>query len=83
MTGSDRREPAPVWQDLPSFRHFGRMLKVFGNSLWGLFEYLSIFWTYIDKNVMVLGKFFIVVKGQILKNDLVIWSHWPSTKNFF
>ena len=54
--------------DLAKFRHFDKILKVyfcFGkilNLLWQMF--------------CINGLIFIVTNGQILKDNLTIWSHW-------
>ena len=51
-----------VWTDLAEKRHFGKILKDFGNFWRAYLEY-------------AIGQIFIVVNGQNLKHNLPIWSH--------
>ena len=63
----------------PRFRHFGKKLEVYGNIFKVNFIFVQVlnpFWN----NFYALGQVFIVVNGQILKNNLAIWSHWSSLK---
>ena len=64
----------PVWRDLAKFRHFGKSLRVFGKFVTFYFifgEILSSLW----QICVIIGLIFIVANGQILKNNLTIWSH--------
>ena len=64
----------PVWPDLAKFRHFGKTFQVFGKFLTVYFLFgkvLSLFWQIWFFNRLIL----IVANGQILKNNLTIWSH--------
>ena len=56
-----------VWPYLLKNRHFGQILKVFGN-IWNLHFALV-------KLLNLLMQIFIGVSGQILKNNFAIWSH--------
>ena len=63
-----------VWPDLAKFCHFDKSLQVFGkflkvNILFG--KMLSLFWRICE----IVGLIFCVSNGQILKNNLTIWSH--------
>ena len=63
-----------VWPDLAKFRQFGTSLQVFGKNVDGLFlicKILSLLWQICDIIVLI----FIVANGQIMKNNLTIWSH--------
>ena len=62
------KESPPVWPDLAQFRHFGKFLTVY--FLFGKMLNLLLQISYI------FGLIFIVAEGQILKNNLTIWSHW-------
>ena len=70
--------PQSVWPDVVKNRHFGQILKVFGN-FWNLHfalgKLLNLLWQFF-----VFGQIFIGVSGQILKNIFAIWSHWPHSK---
>ena len=60
--------------DLAKFIHFGKNLEIFGSILkvYLLFgKVVNPLWD----NMYSLGQIFIVVNGQILKNNLAIWSH--------
>ena len=64
-----------MWPDLAKFRHFGNSVQVFGNFLTVYFLFgkmLSLLWQTCD----IIGLICIVGNGQILKNNLTIWSHW-------
>ena len=64
-----------MWPDLAKFHHFDKSLQVFGNFLTVYFSFgkmLSILWQIWD----IIGLIFIAANGQILKNNLTIWSHW-------
>ena len=70
-----------MWPDLAKFRHFGKSLLVFGKFLTVYFLFdkmLSILWQICD----MIGLIFIDVNGQILKNNLTIWSHWLGVSPF-
>ena len=66
-----------MWPDLAKFRHFGKSFPVFGKFLTVYFLFgkiLSWLWQICD----VIGLILIVANGQILKNNLTIWSsHVP------
>ena len=66
--------PQSVWPDVVKNRHFGQILKVFGN-FWNLHfalgKLLNLLWQFF-----VFGQIFIGVSGQILKNIFAIRSHW-------
>ena len=69
-----------MWPDLAKFRHFGKTLKVVSKFLTVYFlsgKMLSLLWQICDN----IGLIFIVVNGQILKNNLTIWSHWTPVVN--
>ena len=71
---------SPVWPDLAKFCHFGKSLQVFGKFLTVYFLFgkmLSILWQIWD----IIGIIFIAANGQILKNNLTIWSHLSKNKN--
>ena len=60
---------------LAKFRHFGKSFQVFCKILAIYFLFgkkLSLLWQICD----VIGLIFIDANGQILKNNLTIWSHW-------
>ena len=64
----------PVWPDLAKFRHFGKNLQVVDQFLMVYFVFgkiMSLPWQICDN----IGLIFIVANGQILKNNLTIWSH--------
>ena len=58
----------PVWPDLAKFRHFGKFFMV--DFLFA--KMLSLNW----RICYIIGLNFIVTNGQILQNNLTIWSHW-------
>ena len=63
------------WPDLAKIRHFDKSLQVFGKILTVYFLFgktLSILCQICD----IIGLIFSVANGQILKNNLTIWSHW-------
>ena len=73
---SDTSTPQPVWLELANFRHFGKTLKDFGNILKFYLEYgilLNLLWQIWS----AIWKIVFAVNGEILKNNLAIWSHWP------
>ena len=64
----------PMWPDLVKFCHFGKSLQVLGNisMVYFLFgKILSLLFQICD----IVGLIFSVANGQILKNNLTIWSH--------
>ena len=66
--------PSPVWPYLVKFWHFGKSLQVFGKFLTVYFLFgkmLILLWQICD----IIGLIFAVANGQILKNNLTIWSH--------
>ena len=61
--------------------HLGKILQAFGNFLTVYFLFgkmLGLLW----QICYTIGLNFIVVNGQILKNNLTIWLHWMSKTNF-
>ena len=67
-----------MWPDLAKFHHFGlKFQKVFGNFSKALSSFGNILDLLWQENT--IGQSFIAVYGQILKNNLPIWSHWPPT----
>ena len=62
----------PVSPDLAKFRLFGKLLTVY--LLFG--KMLIILWQICD----IVGLSFIVANGQILANNLTIWSQHDSTQ---
>ena len=75
-----------MWPDLAKFCHFGKILQVFGKLSTVYFSFgkiLILFW----RICFIIGIIFIVTNGQILKNNLTMWSHgfscsfvyWTST----
>ena len=63
-----------VWPDLAKFRHLGKNLKAFGHFLSSYLVFCNIV-NLLWQIFYSLGQFFIVVYGQILKNNRAIWSH--------
>ena len=55
---------SPIWQKLEIFGTIFKFYLIFDNALNPLWH-----------NFFVIGQFFIVENGQILKNNLTIWSH--------
>ena len=66
---------SPVWPDLPKCCHFFKNLHIFGNIFTVYFIFVKVL-NPLWHNFYAFGQFFIVVNGQILKNNLAIWSHW-------
>ena len=63
-----------VVPDLAKICHFGNILQVFSKLLTFYFlsgKMLILFW----RICYIIGLIFIVENGQILKNNLTIWSH--------
>ena len=56
-----------AWPDLAKFRHFGNNLQVFG-------KFLPVYF-YLGKMLSQVWKIY-WANGQMLKNNLTIWSHW-------
>ena len=72
-----RGELRSVWPDSAKFRHFVKSLQVFGKFLKVCFLFgkmLSLLWQICD----IIEVIFNVANGQILKNNLTIWSHWKA-----
>ena len=61
-----------AWPDLAKFCHLQKKSKSLAN-IWHLISYSAKCWAYFGK----FGLIFIVANGQILKNNLTIWSHCP------
>ena len=71
-----------VWPDLAKFCYFGTTIKHYGHFESAHLEFAEImrlFW----KICYAIGQIFIGVNTQILKNNLVIWSHSRLRKNNF
>ena len=63
-----------AWSDLTKIHHFGQILSVLGNFRKGhlaLGIILNLLWQFFNG----IGQFFIGASGQVLKNNLAIWSH--------
>ena len=56
-----------MWSNLVKFRHFGKNLEIFGNIFKNYFLFGSV--------ELTLSQLFIIVNGQILKNNFTIWTH--------
>ena len=59
---------------MAKFRHFSKSLAVKGKFLTVYFlfgQMLSLLWQTSD----IIGQFFTVTNGQILKNNTIFWSH--------
>ena len=63
---------SPFWQNPQSLGQFLRVFLLFGK-----------FWTDFGKKFYaieqiwyIIGPIFIVTNGQMLKNNLAVWSHW-------
>ena len=56
-----------VGPDLAKFRHFDKTLQVFG-------KYLTVHFLF-GKMLGQLRQIYYIINGQILKNNLTIWSH--------
>ena len=66
-----------MWPYLAIFRHFGTILLLLGNVLRIYFVFgkpLNLLWQFLN----VIRLICIDVNGQMLKNNLAIWSHWPN-----
>ena len=64
----------PVWPDLPKFGHIWLYFK----SLWQYFDVFLVSGRILNLHLQCFyasGQIFVVVNGQKLKNNLVIWSH--------
>ena len=68
---------AAVWPDLAKFRHFGKTLQVFV-KFWTVYFLFGKMFTLLWQIWYFIALIFIVVNGQILKNNLTIWSHWAA-----
>ena len=64
-----------VFTDLAKFRHFGKTLQVFG-KFWTVYFLLCKMLSLLLNFWYIIGLTFVVANGQILKNNLTIWSHW-------
>ena len=64
---------APMRPDLAKLCHFGKSLQInqFFTVYFWFGKMLSLIWQICD----IIGLIFIVANGQILKNNLTIWSH--------
>ena len=57
------------------FRHFGKIFKKTWANFWGFINYFAIF-LQLWKIFYAIGQMFVHINGQILKNNLPIWSHY-------
>ena len=64
-----------MWPDLAKFRHFGKILQVFGKFLMVYFLFGKIY-NLLFQICCTTELIFIVANGQILKHNVTIWSHW-------
>ena len=69
----------PVWPDLAKIRHFCHILKAFGLFSKPSFCIGHKFEPTLG-NFHAIGQIYIGVSGQILTNNLAIWSHWFQEK---
>ena len=60
-----------IGQNFAIFAKSSKSLAIF----WRLTSYLGKIWTDFGKFCMPLGQFSLIVNGQMLKNNLAIWSH--------
>ena len=58
---------------------FGEIFKVLGNFC-GVIYYLAKFLDLLLQILLAIGKIFVDVNGQMLKNNQAIWSHWQETR---
>ena len=71
-----------VWPDLAKLHHFGKIFKVLGNFggfIYCLAKILELLWQVL----YAIGQMFFHLKGQMLKNNQAIWSHWSSSSLTF
>ena len=69
----------PVCPDLAKFHHVGKLLKVLGNLLrvyLRVGKMLDLLWHIL----YAIGQIFVDVNGQMLENNLAIWSHCSTPK---
>ena len=64
-----------VWPDLAKFHHLSKSLQVFGSFLM-VYLLFGIMLSRLLQICDIIGLIFSVANGQILKNNLTIWSHW-------
>ena len=64
--------PLAVWPDWAKFRQLAKSLAIF-DSFFLFGKMLTLLW----QIWYIIGLIFIVANGQILKNNLTVWSHWP------
>ena len=74
-TGQKVRQCDQIWQ------HFATLVKVYKSLAicWQFISYVAKCWAYFGKFVIFFGLIFIVANGQILKNNLTIWSNWQQS----
>ena len=65
-----------VWPDLAKFHHLSKSLQVFGSFLM-VYLLFGIMLSRLLQICDIIGLIFSVANGQILKNNLTIWSHCP------
>ena len=61
-----------IWR---SFANLEKKLKAFG-KFWRFYFLICKMFSVLCQIVTLLSKFFIIGNGQMLKNNLNIWSHW-------
>ena len=62
-----------MWPDLAKFRHFGQILKAFGQFLKGLIDICQFFNQF---GHIFGGKFWLLQMAKFWKISLAIWSHY-------
>ena len=70
--------PKPKQQCDQIWRNFATLAKLYMSlpKFWQFISYLAKCWAYFCKIWYIIGLIFIVANGQILQNNLTIWSHW-------
>ena len=69
------------WLALTSVTRFGEMVSYFGENLHVFGKFLTVYFlpgrmvSLLWLICYIVGLIFIVANGQILKNNLIIWSH--------
>ena len=69
------------------WRNFATWANVYEQVFGSLYLIWAKCWAYVGKRFDIIGLIFINANGQILKNNLTVWSHWLQltelTKKFF
>ena len=71
-----------VWPDSAKLCQFSTNLEIFGNKRKVYFIFGKVVnspWDFL----YAFGQNFIIINGQILKNNIAIWSHWAKIDQFF